>query len=165
VRRHANRRDYQQLPGTGHQYRGRARHSEHSLRQRAGVVQCVTVQSQQTNPLGHRIVLQSGGASCVHPVVLNPGGQHCAAMVTVGLDGRFAYEVRIRKTPLLRDVAASAVNPGNLICDLLMFCIPKFVTRKLPFTSKFLSGCDRADPEVWLLHGCFWPHAQRNNPK
>jgi hypothetical protein len=54
----------------------------HSLRHCAGVVQCVTVQSQHTWPDGHRIVLQSGGVFGRHPVGLEPGGQHCCCMVT-----------------------------------------------------------------------------------
>src|ERR1700694_2288766 len=99
--------------------------SKHSRLHSAGVVQCVTVQSQQTKPAGQRIELQSGGG-VVQPVASDPGGQHCAAMVTVWADERFAYGACLRKKPSRPDVPASAVNPGNLISHLLVYSDSEF---------------------------------------
>jgi hypothetical protein len=62
---------------------------------------------------------QSGDAA--QPVVLEPGGQHCAAMLMAWVDERFVYAACLGKKPLQPDVPTSAVNPGNVISDLLSF--------------------------------------------
>src|SRR5512132_161584 len=73
-------------------------------------------QSQQTRPGGQPVVRQFG---LVHPVVSDPGGQHCTAVVMISAAERLAYSPYMLKGLAVLANVASAVNPGNLITDLL----------------------------------------------